>query len=201
MLSYLQIYFIFYCLVALNQPTNLQEGDIIFQTSTGKLSKAIQLATHSKYSHVGIIFKQNNQYVVLEAIQPVKITPLSEWIARGESSHYVVKRLKNSNKILNSLAIDKMKKIGRGYIGKDYDIYFAWSNERFYCSELVWKIYQQAMGIELGTLKSLKEFDLKPNVVRQKLKEHYGKNIPLEEKIISPDAIFQSDLLEIVAEQ
>ncbi len=94
-----------------------------------------------------------------------------------------------------------MKKIGRGYIGKDYDIYFAWSNERFYCSELVWKIYQQAMGIELGTLKSLKEFDLKPNVVRQKLKEHYGKNIPLEEKIISPDAIFQSDLLEIVAEQ
>ena len=35
----------------------IKEGDIIFQTSTSSQSKAIQLATHSKYSHVGIIFK------------------------------------------------------------------------------------------------------------------------------------------------
>lgn len=183
------------------QKYDFQEGDIIFQTSEGSLSKAIQLATHSKYSHVGIIFKQDDQYMVLEAIQPVQVTPLEEWIGRGKGSHYVVKRLKNANKLLTDAVIDKMKGVGKKYVGKNYDIYFAWTDERLYCSELVWKIYKQALGIEIGTLKSLKEFDLNPVAVKQKLKEHYGTNIPLDEKIISPDAMFQSDLLELVDSQ
>ena len=34
----------------------IQNGDLIFQTSTSSQSKAIQLATNSKYSHVGIIY-------------------------------------------------------------------------------------------------------------------------------------------------
>lgn len=35
----------------------IQNGDIIFQTSTSGQSKAIQIATGSKYSHMGIIYK------------------------------------------------------------------------------------------------------------------------------------------------
>ena len=33
----------------------LQNGDIIFQSSQSDQSIAIQLATHSKYSHMGIV--------------------------------------------------------------------------------------------------------------------------------------------------
>ena len=33
----------------------IKNGDIIFQTSKSSQSKAIQLATNSKYSHMGII--------------------------------------------------------------------------------------------------------------------------------------------------
>ncbi|MBL4670033.1 MAG: hypothetical protein JKY30_12325 [Flavobacteriales bacterium] len=36
---------------------NIQNGDIIFQISKSSQSKAIQLATNSKYSHMGIIYK------------------------------------------------------------------------------------------------------------------------------------------------
>ena len=192
--------FLFSILIEQNPPS-FQEGDIIFQTSVGSLSSAIQIATHSQYSHVGIIFKQGNQLMVLEAIQPVQVTPLQAWIERGKGEHYVVKRLKNVNKILNKNVLEKMKSIGKRYLGKDYDIYFEWTDERFYCSELVWKIYQEATGIEIGQLKALKDFDLTSETVRKKLREHYGNQIPYNEKIISPDAMFQSDLLEVVVNQ
>jgi hypothetical protein len=36
----------------------IQNGDIIFQPSQSKQSKAIQIATKSKYSHCGIIYKK-----------------------------------------------------------------------------------------------------------------------------------------------
>lgn len=72
----------------------IKEGDIIFQTSLSQQSKAIQLATKSKYSHCGIIFKEGSDFIVLEAVQPVKTTPLNKWIARGEDGKYVIKRLK-----------------------------------------------------------------------------------------------------------
>ena len=64
-----------------------------------------------------------------------------------------------------------------------------------YCSELIWKIYQRAAGIEIGKLQHLEEFDLTNNVVRKKLNERYGEKIPLNEIVISPAAIFESELL------
>ncbi len=39
----------------------IKEGDIIFQTSLSSQSKAIQLATNSKYSHIEIIFKDKSK--------------------------------------------------------------------------------------------------------------------------------------------
>src|ERR1700704_3182300 len=71
------------------------DGDIIFQTSRSGQSRAIQLATHSRYSHMGIVFLENGKPVVLEAVQPVKWTPVAKWIARGEGGRYVVKRLRD----------------------------------------------------------------------------------------------------------
>ena len=53
-----------------------KEGDIIFQTSSSRQTKAIQLATHSEWSHVGIILKNNNEFYVYEAVQPRLSLPL-----------------------------------------------------------------------------------------------------------------------------
>jgi len=36
----------------------LRDGDIIFQTSRSELSIPIQKATHSPYSHMGIVFQR-----------------------------------------------------------------------------------------------------------------------------------------------
>lgn len=180
-------------------PSNLiQEGDIIFQTSLSSQSLAIQKATKSKYSHLGMISIQNGEYYVFEAVQPVKVTPIQAWIYRGEDEHFAVKRLKNAKSLMTEANIAKMKNQAKKYIGKNYDSLFGWSDERIYCSELVWKMYKEALGIEVGTLQQLKEFDLSDPIVQAKVKERYGGTIPKEEIVISPESIYQSELLTTI---
>jgi uncharacterized protein YycO len=183
------------------ESTEFQNGDIIFQTSESGQSKAIQIATGSKYSHMGIVYKQGTDFFVYEAVQPVKLTPLNDWIKRGENGHYVVKRIKNSEKVLTPETLRKMKQIGEKYAGKDYDLYFEWTDSRIYCSELVWKIYKEAVGLEIGKLEKLRDFNLSDKAVKQKLKERYGENIPKEELVISPASMFDSDKLVTVFEK
>jgi hypothetical protein len=179
----------------------LQSGDIIFQSSELGQSKAVQLATHSIYSHCGIIFIENNEALVYEAVGPVISTPLKEWIRHGTNNQYVVRRLKNASIVLQPAVLTKMKSECKKYLGKSYDLYFGWSDDKIYCSELVWKIYKQGANIEVGKLQKLKEFDLTSLAVKEKLKERYGAKIPLEEIVVSPQGIFDSELLITVEEQ
>jgi uncharacterized protein YycO len=177
----------------------IQEGDLIFQTSQSGQSKAIQLATKSKYSHCGIIYKDGTHYFVFEAVQPVKQTPLEKWVARGQGGKFVIKRLKNAEELLNQPVLSKMKQVGSSFMGKNYDLTFEWSDDKIYCSELIWKIYQRSTGLEIGKLQKLQDFDLTQETVKIKMKERYGHKIPFDEPVISPSAIFDSELLETVA--
>lgn len=179
----------------------IQNGDIIFQTSRSDQSKAIQLATKSKYSHMGIIYENAGEYFVYEAVQPVKLTPLQTWINRGLNGHYVVKRLKNAEDILTDKVLKRMRDYGEEFKGKSYDIYFEWSDDKIYCSELVWKIYSEAAGIEIGELEQLSNFDLSNELVKDIMKKKYGENIPMDEKVISPAAMFSSTKLILVEEK
>ena len=179
---------------------DIRNGDLIFQTSLSGQSKAIQLATKSKYSHCGLIYKDGNQYFVFEAVQPVKRTQLDKWIARGQEGKFVIKRLKNADEVITTSALEKMKQIGDSFNGKNYDLTFEWSDDKIYCSELIWKIYQRATGIEIGHLQKLSDFDLSNDAVKKKMQERYGDKIPMDEVVISPAAIFDSDLLLTVKE-
>lgn len=169
----------------------VKNGDIIFQTSLSEQSKAIQLATNSKFSHCGIIYRENGQFYVFEAIQPVKKTPIDKWIARGKDNHYVIKRLINADQILTAETLVNLKEEGNKFEGKNYDLTFEWSDDRIYCSELIWKIYQRATGLEIGKLQTLGDFNLTNNLVKQILKKRYGNKIPLNEIVISPAAILK----------
>ncbi len=167
---------------ALYAQSTFQTGDIIFHISKSQQSLSIQKATHSPYSHMGMIVNKNNQTWVLEAIQPVQYTTLNQWIARGENAHYVVKRLKQP---LNVRQKTKLVQNAEKYLGKPYDIYFEWDDRAIYCSEIVWKAYQHALGIELSPLQQLKQFDLKQNEVQRLMRQRYGQNIPLNEQVIA----------------
>ena len=179
----------------------LQNGDLIFHTSRSNQSQAIQIATNSKYSHMGIVYQEGADFYVYEAVQPVKMTRLEDWIKRGEDGAYAVKRLKNSEAFLTAEGIGKMKLVGKKYLGKDYDLRFEWSDDKIYCSELVWKIYKEAFNIEIGKLERFKDFDLSDKVVQQKIKERYGAEIPLDELVITPDRMYNASNLRSILKQ
>lgn len=176
----------------------VQEGDIIFHTSSSVQSLAIQQATGSRYSHMGIILLRDGKPYVFEAAATVKYTPLTSWIDRGEKKQFVVKRLRNAGQIITPSALLKLHQQAKNFADEPYDARFSWSDEKLYCSELVWKIYDRALGIKIGELQKVREFNLNSPAVKQKLSERYGTPIPWDTSVISPKAMFESPLLVTV---
>lgn len=178
------------------KPADLKTGDIIFQDFEFGNSQAIKLISNSKYSHVGMIVILDGKTYVYEAVQPVQVTPFEDWIARNEKKEYEVKRLKKYDIYFTPEKTEALKKEMNKYIDKDYDGRFEWSDKKMYCSEVIWKIYKSVFNLEIGKTQLLGDLDFSNPVVAAKLKEIYGGEIPIHEKVISPQAILESDLLE-----
>ena len=131
-----------------NPQTVLKEGDIIFQTSQSRQSKFIVWATHSLKTHCGIVVEKGGKQYVLEASNVVKLTPVKDFVNRGLYKKYQVYRY-----------TEKPVKISyRQYLGRTYDSEFSWTNKQYYCSELVWKIYKNQLGVELCSPSPLSEY-------------------------------------------
>ena len=124
------------------------------------------------------------------------MTLLEDWISQGKDSKYVVQRLKKANEILTTEVLKKMRTYGNTMNNKNYDIYFEWSDEKIYCSELVWKIYKNGANIELCKTKKLKDFNLKNPLVQNIMKERYGNNIPYDEAVVAPSQLYESSMVE-----
>src|SRR6185503_15298708 len=138
----------------------VRDGDLIFQTSRSSQSLAIQRATGSPYSHMGLILYRNGKPYVFEAISTVRFTALDQWIARGDGHHFVVKRLRDAGKTLTPAASEKLRRAARVFEGRAYDLVFDWSDSQIYCSELVWKAYDRGLGIQIGRLQRVRDFTL-----------------------------------------
>lgn len=172
-----------------------QDGDIVFHESSSRQSPIIKLAQHSKWTHCGIVFYIGEKAYVYEAVEPVKYTPLKDWIARGKNGVYCAKRLGSP---LSSTTIEKMKAVGIKYKGKHYDTLFQWSDNKIYCSELIWKIYSQGADIELCPPEKFSDFPISNPIVKKLIKERYGNKFDPSEQLVSPYALYKSKLLKEV---
>jgi uncharacterized protein YycO len=176
-------------------PAALQTGDILFQQTRSGQGLAIQLATQSRYTHCGILLRINDQWQVLEAVQPVRYTPLAGWIARGDEKQVAVRRINPDSASLPDDINERLIKAGQPLLGKAYDIYFNWDDTRIYCSELVWKLYQQTTGIELCKLRPLSGYELNHPEIKKIMRQRYDNRIPLNEPMTAPADILNSTKL------
>lgn len=170
-----------------------QDGDIVFSSSERGQGGAIIAATGSPFTHCGIVFSKNGKRMVLEAVQPVGVLPLAEFISRSTSDTVTARRLKTP------LSTDSLRKAlawAQTQIGKDYDARFLWGDDQLYCSELVWKFYQHA-GVELCAPRHFRDYDLEKTVVRKIITERFGgmAKVPLDEKVVAPSDLAASPLL------
>lgn len=171
-----------------------KDGDIIFHASKSSQSKMLQIATNSNITHVGVIFFKSGKLYVFEAVNPVKITPLQEFINRGVGSKYSVKRTKTP---ISNSELKIMMEYGKRQIGKPYDLKFEWNDDKIYCSELVWKIYHYA-GIRLCDIKSFSDFNLNRPIVKQAINSRYKGKFNINESVVAPIDLYNSDKLKTV---
>ena len=181
--------------IALATEYQPQDGDIIFQTSNSSQSKIIQAVTQSPYSHVGIITIREGQPYVYEAIKTVQLTALNSWVDRGNNDQYTVLRSKEP---LSTAQLKKMQSVGQKYKGLSYDLPFQWSDDKMYCSELVWKIYEHGAGITLTEPREMKSYSGMTAKAEQVMQKRWGNRNFYTELVVAPSDLAESPLLETV---
>ena len=169
--------------------TDVREGDIIFQTSQSEQSPLIQIGTRSKITHCGIIVMRNGEPYVLETLRTLVLTPLDKFIARGKDGKYWLKRSDKEN-----INIEYAR-----YLGKTYDLGFSFDNDIYYCSELVYDIYLNQLGIKLCEPKKVDDYlILCTDKIPQIESTMKRRGITKEQYVVAPVDIFESDYLKSV---
>ncbi len=163
-------------------------GDIVLQDLKSPSSEAIKLATDSPYSHCGLVSVEGDVAFVIEAVGPVRKIPLEKWIENGEGS-YSALRLKESGNVDDAILA------AEEYLGLPYDHMYLWSDDEFYCSELVYKAFIRGCGISLCDLRKFEEYNLES--VESAIRERFGE-IPVGQKVVTPEDLAHSALLKPV---
>ena len=174
----------------------LQSGDIVFQTSTSSQSDLIAMATSSPFTHCGIVISKGGELFVLEASATVRYTPLDTWVNLGRDSKIQIMR--PISKPSRPDWKQQIHNASNRFLGKHYDIKFEWSDDKIYCSELVWKIYNNALNIKISSPLALSQRKLTSPAVKQELNNRYGNAIPMQEKMVSPSDLAKSNLLSVI---
>ena len=168
---------------------DVREGDVIFQTSLSQQSPLIKMGTRSTITHCGIVVMKDGKPYVLETQKTLVLTPLKKFIARGKDGKYWHKRPE----------LDNIKIKYSGYLGKPYDLAFKFDNGKFYCSELIYDVYLNQLGVELCKPKRIDDYLILGAHRIPKIKRAMKKRgITMEQYAVAPVDVFNSKELKFV---
>lgn len=165
------------------RPAPLRTGDVVLQTSRSSQSKAIQEATHSPYSHVGVVEVAPDGVFVVEAISPVSRTRWDTWRRRGVGGRYLLLRPRD----VDAAALERVVSAAKAYLGRPYDLEFRWGDDALYCSELVYRAFEQGAGAPVGSLQPLSSLSL--SGLGPALAARYAGKVPLDLRLVTPASI------------
>jgi hypothetical protein len=174
----------------------LKAGDLVFETSSSRQSAAIQWATASRWSHVGIVdVGPEGDVAVIEALGKVSRTPWAAWRKRARKGGAVlVLRPFGLSDAQRGAAVDEAKKL----LGRPYDARFGWDDEKIYCSELVVKAYERGAGISYGRRQRLG--DLRLLGVEAAAEKRWGGPVPKDLVLVTPASLVEDTRLARVYE-
>lgn len=163
-------------------PAALRSGDILLQTSRSRQSAAIMWATGSAYTHVGLVERTGDRITVIEAIHPVRRTPLAAWLARGVEGRATALRRPELDDGGRAAVVAAAAR----YLGRPYDLSFSPGDDALYCSELVQLAYA-AIGVEVGAPTTLGALGLASGPARKLLRARWRRH-PACRDVTSLDA-------------
>ncbi len=173
----------------------LESGDLVFETSSSSQSSAIQWATASRWSHVGIVeVSDRGEVSVVEALRVVTRTPWAAWRRRARrGGDVLVLRPRGASPAQRAAAAAA----ARSFLGRPYDPRFGWDDQRIYCSELVVKAYGRGAGISLGKRERLG--DLRLLGIEKAAEQRWGGPVPKDLVLVTPASLAEDGRLEVVS--
>jgi uncharacterized protein YycO len=172
----------------LSKQLEMQNGDLIFRKGRSIESQIILLSDgNSDYSHVGIIYLKDGKPLVVHSVPEeneeeyefIKLESVEDFLNEDKAVRFAVFRLEDSmmssTKAASEFAYNCY--LNKFRFDNQYDLS---SDTKLYCTELIWKAYQQA-GIDL---------------VQNRL---YDINfIVVNKRMIMPSSILESKYLKLV---
>jgi len=181
----------------------LKVGDVLLQPLKCWACSLIEAEEETIYSHIGVVLAVGPEVIVAESFGKVRKLTLVEFNAKTEPGQKLsVLRFRNddlSSDIQNS-AEAFMKIFEEDFEGAKYDHEFLWNNldelgqEKYYCSELVSKLFQALVGIETPR----KRMHFQTN--REQWMTFFKGNIPDNQWGNSPGDFERSELFYQVGE-
>ena len=172
-----------------------KEGDLVFQALPldDDLIQAIEGVTESNYSHVGVLLNRDGIWTVIEASRPgVIYTPFEEWKIKGRNKRWAAYRLKAEYQEHIPQFLTELE----AHIGKPYDFKYELSEDKLYCSGLVYLAWTSSTGQEMGKLRRVGDMIWKP--YRATIEKYNNAPVPLDRQVISPVELSKAGQLEKV---
>lgn len=149
---------IFCVSIAVAQPklnvTELENGDLLFEgNSTGNLSRAInqvtQTGTNTNFSHIALVEKTATEIWVLHAApengsERILLSTFLDEV-RKDNAILVVYRIKQEFNPNYKRAISKAKSM----LGKPYNFTYVLSDSAYYCSDFVFRAFEDDSIFEM----------------------------------------------------
>ncbi|MEL6837463.1 MAG: YiiX/YebB-like N1pC/P60 family cysteine hydrolase [Bacteroidota bacterium] len=187
----------------------LQAGDMLFQDSDcGPFCESIEKVTFgvqgSKFSHVGLVIpNEEGELIVIEAITAgVVETSLDSFFMRSfdedHKSKVVVGRMKAEHEGLIPEAIG----FAKTKLGLAYDDIFDITNNKYYCSELLYESFKYANDDRpIFQLQAMTYKDPATNSIFPIWEDYFKElNVPVPEGEpgLNPGGMSKSDYIDIV---
>jgi len=192
-----------------DQSFELQSGDLLFSVGSGnsELLIAIQNSTSEKdeipFSHVGIVSVEEDAIYVIEATSPEGVirSRLDDFF--GEAASLEGKKLIAVGRLDREwqYTIPKALEAAATYLGKEYDYLYDESNDTYYCSELVRKVFIDSVGNPLFEPLTMSFKNKETGVTDPLWEEHFGKlnsSVPEGEPGTNPADMAGSAMIRIV---
>lgn len=172
-------------------------GDILIQVEWSPQSGPIRDATQSTFSHSGILVDVNDDGVleVAEAVGPVRVIPVSHFLESGDTQ---IRRLIDYDTHADNIN-SNLEAAADKYMGRAYDFKFGWGDDKIYCSEFVWKAYND-IGIEVAPLSTYAALDLSGERVQRLIKARLEnpEDLKLTDTILTPADLERSPFLTMI---
>lgn len=181
--------------------SKVREGDIAFINVDNWLYRQVAAATKGWTTHVGIVLREDNKWIVAESTIPFsKKTPFCKFIRKTDHDQYSIRRLGHIDLAMKEVA--QIKADVNANLGRVYDFYFNYDAPRLFCSKFVYDLIKQSTGIEVGKVQTLGEIrDSNPQGDTTFWEYWFLGNVPWEQRTITPQNMYEDAKLMTVSEK